>query len=31
MVGTDDYMSKPFDVNDFLARVTRLLRRTYGL
>lgn len=31
LVGTDDYMSKPFDVNDFLARVTRLLRRTYGL
>jgi two-component system response regulator RpaA len=31
MVGTDDYMSKPFDINDFLARVTRLLRRTYGL
>ena len=31
MVGTDDYMSKPFDVNDFLARVTRLLRRTSGL
>ena len=31
LVGTDDYMSKPFDVNDFLARVSRLLRRTYGL
>jgi type II secretory ATPase GspE/PulE/Tfp pilus assembly ATPase PilB-like protein/ActR/RegA family two-component response regulator len=31
MVGTDDYMSKPFEVDDFLARVNRLLRRTYGL
>jgi type IV pilus assembly protein PilB len=31
LVGTDDYMSKPFDVEDFLARVSRLLRRTYGL
>jgi type II secretory ATPase GspE/PulE/Tfp pilus assembly ATPase PilB-like protein/CheY-like chemotaxis protein len=31
LVGTDDYMSKPFDVPDFTARVTRLLRRTYGL
>jgi CheY-like chemotaxis protein len=31
LVGTDDYMSKPFDVADFLARVSRLLRRTYGL
>jgi CheY-like chemotaxis protein len=31
MVGTDDYMSKPFEVPDFIARVARLLRRTYGL
>ncbi len=31
LVGTDDYMNKPFDVPDFLARVSRLLRRTYGL
>jgi type II secretory ATPase GspE/PulE/Tfp pilus assembly ATPase PilB-like protein/ActR/RegA family two-component response regulator len=31
LVGTDDYLSKPFTVPDFLARVTRLLRRTYGL
>jgi type IV pilus assembly protein PilB len=31
LVGTDDYMNKPFAVPDFVARVTRLLRRTYGL
>jgi type IV pilus assembly protein PilB len=31
LVGTDDYVTKPFDVPDFLARVSRLLRRTYGL
>jgi two-component system response regulator RpaA len=31
LVGTDDYMSKPFAVPDLVARVTRLLRRTYGL
>jgi len=31
MVGTDDFMSKPFTLPDFLARVTRLLRRTYGI
>jgi type II secretory ATPase GspE/PulE/Tfp pilus assembly ATPase PilB-like protein/ActR/RegA family two-component response regulator len=31
LVGTDDYMNKPFDVPDFVARVARLLRRTYGL
>jgi type IV pilus assembly protein PilB len=31
LVGTDDYMNKPFDVPDFIARVARLLRRTYGL
>ena len=31
MVGTDDYMSKPFSVPELHSRVTRLLRRTYGL
>jgi type II secretory ATPase GspE/PulE/Tfp pilus assembly ATPase PilB-like protein/ActR/RegA family two-component response regulator len=31
LVGTDDYMNKPFSMPDFVARVTRLLRRTYGL
>ena len=31
LVGTDDYMSKPFAVPDLVARVSRLLRRTYGL
>src|SRR5712692_2835911 len=31
LVGTDDFLNKPFTVPDFLARVTRLLRRTYGL
>ncbi len=31
MVGTDDYMNKPFNVPELNARVTRLLRRTYGL
>jgi type IV pilus assembly protein PilB len=31
MVGTDDYMSKPFSVPELHNRVTRLLRRTYGL
>jgi len=31
LVGTDDYMSKPFVMPDLVARVTRLLRRTYGL
>lgn len=31
MIGTDDYMSKPFVVPDLVARVTRLLRRTYGI
>jgi type IV pilus assembly protein PilB len=31
LVGTDDFMSKPFALPDFLARVTRLLRRTYGI
>ncbi len=31
LVGTDDYMSKPFLPPDLNLRVTRLLRRTYGL
>lgn len=31
LVGTDDYMEKPFSVPELHARVTRLLRRTYGL
>ena len=31
LVGTDDYMNKPFSVPELLARVGRLLRRTYGL
>jgi type IV pilus assembly protein PilB len=31
MVGTDDYMAKPFSVPELHDRVTRLLRRTYGL
>ncbi len=31
LVGTDEYVSKPFSVSDLNARVTRLLRRTYGL
>ena len=31
LVGTDDYMSKPFLPADLNLRVTRLLRRTYGM
>jgi len=31
LVGTDDYMSKPFQPLDLKLRVTRLIRRTYGL
>jgi len=31
LLGTDDYVSKPFSVPDLNARVMRLLRRTYGL
>jgi type IV pilus assembly protein PilB len=31
LVGTDDYMSKPFLPPDLNLRVTRLLRRTYGM
>jgi len=31
MVGTDDYMGKPFQPIELRLRVTRLLRRTYGI
>jgi CheY-like chemotaxis protein len=31
MVGTDDYMTKPFAVPELNVRVRRLLRRTYGV
>jgi CheY-like chemotaxis protein len=31
LVGTDDYMAKPLSIPELHARVTRLLRRTYGL
>jgi DNA-binding response OmpR family regulator len=31
LVGTDDYMSKPFLPIELNLRVTRLLRRTYGV
>ncbi len=31
LVGTDDYMGKPFAVPELHARVLRLLRRTYGI
>ncbi len=30
LVGTDDYISKPFDRQELLARVRRVLHRTYG-
>jgi len=31
LVGTDDFVSKPFTPPDLVARVSRLLRRTYGV
>ncbi|OFV88687.1 MAG: hypothetical protein A3J75_01190 [Acidobacteria bacterium RBG_16_68_9] len=31
LVGTDDYVPKPFDRGELLARVRRVLQRTYGL
>lgn len=30
LVGTDDYLGKPFDRGELLARVRRILQRTYG-
>jgi len=30
LVGTDDYLAKPFDRGELLARVRRVLQRTYG-
>jgi type IV pilus assembly protein PilB len=31
LVGTDDYIGKPFDSGELTARVRRLLERTYGI
>ncbi|HVZ61364.1 MAG TPA: response regulator, partial [Terriglobales bacterium] len=31
MIGTDDYMNKPFSMPELNLRVSRLLKRTYGL
>lgn len=31
LMGTDDYVAKPFSAPELIARVMRLLRRTYGL
>ena len=31
MVGTDDYVAKPYSVPELQARISRLVRRTYGV
>jgi type IV pilus assembly protein PilB len=31
LIGTDDFVNKPFSPPDLVARVSRLLRRTYGI
>lgn len=31
LVGTDDYVPKPYAVPELQGRVTRLIRRTYGI
>ncbi len=31
LIGTDDYLTKPFEISELNARVGRLIRRTYGV
>ena len=31
VAGTDDYVGKPFDRRELLARVARVMQRTYGI